>query len=289
MDDQGLATVSVDVDPVDVHLEGYGHRRVAPDRLVWRAAVPRIVEVCARVGLRATFFVVGRDAAPEAAALRDLVAAGHEVASHSMTHPMPFLALGAERIAREVEESRRALEAAAGVEVRGFRAPHWDADERLLAPLARAGYRYDASLLPTLWLPAARLALAARGTRATLRLRRTPFTLARAPFTWGGRLREFPVSVAGRLRLPLYHTARWFTDERRFAARLDACARRGEPLSYALHAVDALGLREDGVDPRLARHPGMDRPLAEKLAVLESSLRAVAARFRALPFGERLP
>jgi hypothetical protein len=52
--------------------------------------------------------------------------------------------------------------------------------------------------------------------------------------------------------------------------------------------VDALGLTEDRVDARLAVHPGMRVPLAEKLALLEEVFSAIAARFAARPFRERL-
>ena len=55
-----------------------------------------------------------------------------------------------------------------------------------------------------------------------------------------------------------------------------------------MHAVDALGLSEDRVDPKLSRHPGMDRPLKEKLELLDRTLEAIAARFRPVPFRDRL-
>jgi hypothetical protein len=43
-------------------------------------------------------------------------------------------------------------------------------------------------------------------------------------------------------------------------------------LTYQFHAVDFLGTIEDALDPRIARHPGMDRPLADKLDLAESCL-----------------
>src|SRR5262245_5126485 len=67
-----LATVSVDVDPVDLHLLGYGVGGLPPDPLAYDTALPRLVELFARTGIHATFFVVGRDAAAYAAALRAL-------------------------------------------------------------------------------------------------------------------------------------------------------------------------------------------------------------------------
>jgi hypothetical protein len=287
------ATVSVDVDPVDLHLVGYGYRGLDPDPTVIESALPRLIEVFARVGVRATFFVVGRDAVRNPAAVRALADAGHEVASHSLTHPFAFARLSDELMRRELDESRHALERASGGAVVGFRSPNFDVDSRALAAIATAGYRYDASGYPTPMLIPARLLLAikSRSAGALTRLRAWPFTFRRDPHLLpidGGRLMEFPVSVTRGLRFPVYHTARYLLGQARFERMLDAFARRGESLSYPLHGVDALGLAEDKVDARLAQHPGMEHPLEYKLALLEASLRAIVSRFEPRTFAARL-
>ena len=38
-----LATVGVDVDPVDLHLAGYGYRGLPPDSLAYEPALPRLL------------------------------------------------------------------------------------------------------------------------------------------------------------------------------------------------------------------------------------------------------
>jgi hypothetical protein len=135
------------------------------------------------------------------------------------------------------------------------------------------------------------LALKSRDAGGVLKLRAWPFTWRRDPhrLTVGARtLHEFPVSVTPTLRWPVYHTLRYGMSDGRFARVLDGFVKRGEPLSYPLHAVDALGLAEDKVDPRLAKHPGLGRPLAAKLDLLERTIAAIAARFEPLPFRDRL-
>jgi hypothetical protein len=135
------------------------------------------------------------------------------------------------------------------------------------------------------------LALKSREPAAVLRLKPWPFTMRRRPYdvvVGGKRLREFPASVTPGARLPIYHTLRYALSDARFERALDGFARRGEPLSYILHAVDILGLAEDRVDPRLAPHPGMDRPLEAKRALLERSLKSIAQRFVVVPFRDRL-
>lgn len=288
-----LATISVDVDPVDLHLMGYGYSGLAADPLVYTVALPRLCELFAANGVRATFFVVGRDAAQHRDALRALEAAGHEVASHSLSHPMPLIRVARSRLNHELGESRRLLQLASGGEVVGFRAPNWDMHARAVSSLADAGYRYDASGYPSVMQVPARLLLMLKASdpRAALRMRFWPFTFQRMPFRWrvgDKEIVEFPISVTPRLGFPLYHTTRYLIGERRFLGHLDGFLRRGEPLFYPLHAVDALGSDEDRVDPRLRRHPGMELRLDAKLRLLASSLGAIAERFESVTYREQL-
>jgi peptidoglycan/xylan/chitin deacetylase (PgdA/CDA1 family) len=283
------ATISVDVDPVDLHLLGYGFSGLAPDPLVYRVAVPRLIERFANAGVRGTFFVVGRDAASQRDALRALTAAGHEVASHSHSHPLSLASLPDEALRNELVTSRAALSEASASDVVGFRAPNFDMNRRTLRALVASGFRYDASAYPTPLLLPMRMVLALKSAdpAKVLRLTLWPFTLNRAPHTLEG-LREFPLSVTPSARLPVYHTARYFMEEARFHAQIEGFATRGESLSYVLHAVDVLGLAEDQVDVRLSAHPGMRRPLGEKIAMLDRALETIARRFDAQTFAARL-
>ena len=173
----------------------------------------------------------------------------------------------------------------------GFRAPNFDMDEPTLVRLATLGYRYDASSYPSPLLVPARLLLAlkSRDRLGVLRLNSWPFSWHRAPHRRaGGKLVEFPVSVTPGTRIPIYHTLRYSLADARFDTTLDGLAGQRHALSYVLHGVDALGLAEDRVDSRLAPHPGMNRSLAEKLALLDRPLAAIAARFECATFAERL-
>ena len=284
-----LATVSVDVDPVDLHLLGYGYTDLPPDPLVYTRALPRLAEIFARHHVRATLFVVGRDAPANAGILRQLEDAGHEIASHSVEHPMPFVRVAMSRLRFQLAESRRILNAVCQHEVIGFRAPNWDVSPRALAPLVDAGYQYDASGFPSLFQVPVRLLLLLKSSDPikTFRMRPWPWTLNRRPFRWtiGDKsLIQFPISVSPHLRFPIYHTTRYLMGERRFVRYVEGFARRQETFFYPLHAVDALGLSEDGVDPRLQRHPGLEHPLERKLALLDSSLGAIASRFECVPY-----
>jgi peptidoglycan/xylan/chitin deacetylase (PgdA/CDA1 family) len=286
-----FATVSVDVDPIDLHLLGYGFEGLPPDPLVYTRALPRLAELFGRLGIRATFFVVGRDAPHHAEALRALERAGHEIASHSQDHPLPFVRVAMSRLKHQLAESRRVLNGLLANEVIGLRAPNWDVSPRAHAPLVEAGYRYDASGFPSPFQVPVRLLLVAKSSnpRKTFRMRPWPWTFERQPYVWrnaGKDLIEFPISVSPRLRFPIYHTPRYLIGDALFRTHVEGFVRRGEMFFYTLHAVDALGLVEDAVDRRMARHPGLEHPLAYKLELLERSLVEVVARFECVPYRE---
>jgi hypothetical protein len=243
--------------------------------------------------MRATFFVLGRDAEAQGLLLRQMIAAGHEVADHSMTHPAALARLRPDRLEVELVQSKAAIEAATGTEVIGFRSPNWDIDRRLLHRLAAAGFAYDASTIPSPLLPALRFAIAARSRRPglALRLQLTPLSLRPGPRAYESQpksITEFPISVTRLTRLPIYHTMRAMIGDDDLERHLDGLRGRGLGLDYAIHAVDVLGLAEDAVDQRMARHPGMTEPLSAKLALVERTLAAVATRFDAVPYRDRL-
>jgi len=285
-----VAYVSVDLDTVDTHLAGYGVACEPCDR-VYRTAVPRLLEMLDRLRLRATLFVVARDAAAEAELCREAVRRGHEIASHSLTHPLPFSRLATAALRRELVESRTRLEDALGTPVVGFRAPGWDVSPATLAAVAEAGYAYDASVFPSPALAAGALLrkLLARGTVSDVAAGTAlgMATAVRRPHWTGpfGTLLEFPVAVSPVMRVPLLHTL-WYLSPALVRRTLARLRRAGTPLSYQFHAADLLGLAEDGVDPRLSRHPGMHLPLARKVALVEHVLGRIAADYDVQTYAE---
>ncbi len=282
------ATVSIDVDPLDAHLAGYGFAGLPKDRLIYERAIPRILDLLAAHAVRATFFWVAGDATANSRLLRQVVAAGHEVASHTESHAAAWRHFGRDEVARELRISKQRLEDAGGAPVVGFRSPGWHAPPALVEELCAAGYRYDASSFPSPLLGAAGALIWLRsGGRRRTALGARQWFSRREPHRVGV-IHEFPVSVTRSLRLPIYHTLRYGLGEARFLRALDRFAAEDHALSYPVHAVDALGLVEDGVDARMARHPGMGTPLPEKLALLGRTLAEIARRFTPLPFAARL-
>ncbi len=279
------ATLSIDLDPVEAHLAGYGIRASQDDRVYERAA-HRLLELLEKAGLHATWFIVAADAERQAGLLQKIVNAGHEIASHSVGHPADFGSLRREQREWELRESRARLEDAALMPVHGFRAPGWDRPSDLADELQASGYRYDASSFPTPLLTALRLNLwrQAKGKRPNLCL--DAWRAPRTPHRLSSGLLCYPVSTTPRLRVPVYHTLRYSLGDR-MERWIEAVAERNEPLSYPLHGVDALGMEADRIDGRLAHHPGMKLPLEQKLELLARTFDLVRRRFSVSTFAAR--
>jgi len=99
-----------------------------------------VLEVLRCERVPATFFLLGASARRDPALVREIVAEGHVVGSHGMSHRrLAFLSAAAVR--REVDEARAALEEAGAPRPRLFRAPHGFRSPFLTGALAAAGQR----------------------------------------------------------------------------------------------------------------------------------------------------
>lgn len=121
-----------------------------PDEL--DRGLPELCELLAAAGCTATFFVLGEVARRLRGRIRELAAAGHEVASHGCLHLRAAERPAAEFVA-DIRDAKALLEDLVGQPVRGFRAPEWSlrtAASPLLPRVAEAGHLYDSSLAPFL-------------------------------------------------------------------------------------------------------------------------------------------
>lgn len=108
--------------------------------------VPRILAMLGRHGIRSTFFVPGYTALRYPHVVRDIAAAGHELAHHGFLHEQPTALTPAEQ-ADALDRGLDALEAVAGVRPVGYRAPMWDLSWEMPALLHERGFLYDSSLM----------------------------------------------------------------------------------------------------------------------------------------------
>ncbi len=110
-----------------------------------RVAVPLILELLARHGVRATFFVPGIVAETYPQRVDEIVAAGHELGVHGYTHTPPSQ-LDAAAEEAELVRAKAILEGHTGGVV-GYRSPSWDFSANTLGLLDRLGFRYSTNMM----------------------------------------------------------------------------------------------------------------------------------------------
>ena len=113
-----------------------------------KVAVPLILELLARRGVRATFFTPGRVGERHPGRVREILAAGHEVALHGYTHRSPA-GLSRDEEAAELVRAREVLEGL-GAELAGYRSPSWEFSRHTVALLAEHGLRYSSNFMDDL-------------------------------------------------------------------------------------------------------------------------------------------
>ncbi|RYG88033.1 glycosyltransferase, partial [bacterium] len=84
---------------------------------------PKILDVLKQNGVPATFFVIGESAAREPGLVRRMEDEGHDVGSHSFSHPNLGV-VGPERVRLELDGAQRAIQAATGRSTILFRPPY---------------------------------------------------------------------------------------------------------------------------------------------------------------------
>lgn len=245
--------VNVDVDSLDLYYGIHGLNQ-APGEAAWELGVPRFLDLFSHLGLRATFFVVAKDLEREIPlrVAREVVAAGHELASHSYSHPYDLIQQSDAQIEAQIAKSEEIIGAVRGTQLVGFRAPGYNTNERVAQILVRRGYRYDSSLFPCppYYLTRAAIlgamSLIGKQSASIVGDLGAAFSnpLPHLQEVGDGTLLQFPISVAPGFRFPIIGTA--LTLLGRTGIRLLIPALRRMPfINLEFHALDLL----DSDDP----------------------------------------
>ncbi len=310
------ACVSVDLDGLQHYARIHGLAESALDAraraLHLTVALPRLLELFQAAGVRATLFVVGEDVhGPGAEVLDRAVQAGHELASHSHTHPYALARAAPGQLDEELGRAEEALQAVSGRRPEGFRAPGYTLSPPLLQALVRRGYRYDASVFPAVPYYLAKAAvlfamrLAGRASAssldspAVLWAPRQPYAPdVDRPYRRGtAPLLELPMAVTPVLRVPFFGTLLTSLPGWAVRAAYRAVA-RDDFLSLELHAVDVLdgadgipgallSVQRDVARPRVEKERRLAQVLGWLARDFPTATLAEAARALAQPTTER--
>lgn len=144
------AVIHLDLDGGKQIYRVHGWRWRAEDDPLFATGMRRALDFFERTAVKATLFVIAEDLddARKRELLQEAIRRGHEIASHSLTHPK-LTALDRDEKRREIFESRERLARELGVEADGFRAPGFALDRESLELIDEAGYAYDSSLFPS--------------------------------------------------------------------------------------------------------------------------------------------
>lgn len=274
-----MASVSVDIDGLHLYHRIHGLPEPQGGPSVYETGVQRFLELFARHGVRGTFFVVGEDTADPRArrVLEDAVRAGHELASHSFSHPYDLSLRSPEAIDQELARTEEAIAEIAGRRPSGFRAPGYNISPALLNALRRREYAYDSSAFPC---PAYYLAKAAvigayrlRG-RPTHSIAGDPRAMfaPRLPYrhsSSGEGLLELPMTVVPGLRLPVIGTSLIMMGRKGWRL-VRRWLQSVSFINVEFHAIDLTDHVGDGIDDALLSQPDQRVTLDKKLEVFDA-------------------
>jgi peptidoglycan/xylan/chitin deacetylase (PgdA/CDA1 family) len=284
----GLCRVTIDLDGAWCYRALHGVNRAedtaaaadcfdTDDDAILDEGLPRFLEICERVGICATLFVVGRDVGRPRFRdrLEQAVAAGHRLMSHSFSHRYDLAALPAGDIVVDLTRAAVLIAEVSGTAPVGFRAPGYTTSAALWQALVQTGHRWSSSVLPS---PAYLGAKRAVATWARLHGRRSASQRGsvRAYSPWFERppppLVELPITTA--LGLPWLGTTVALLPDAAAAAltSLAVATTPPEALVFELHLADFADGRH-----LPAAQPDATVPLAAKCSRLERALRAIAA------------
>jgi hypothetical protein len=295
--------LSLDLDNLWTYMKTHGETDWQSSPSYLSVLLPLVLDALDRHGLKITFFVVGRDLENEADIpfLRQIVERGHEIGNHSYNHEPWMQDYDENRLAEELQRNHDVLVEKLGATPVGFRGPGFCHSRVLLDVLAKLGYAFDASTLPSVLGPLARLYYFAsssmsrgeRQTRKALFGRLSDGFQPLHPFMWdtkNGPILEIPVTTVPLFRTPFHLSyLLWLSRYSKLAAAayfelaLQLCTILGVGPSFLLHPLDVLG-KEDA--PQLHFFPGMDLSRDYKLEYLDKVLARLSRSFDVVPMSE---
>ena len=181
----------------------------APISERFEASTRKIIDVCARFNVRATFFVLGLAAEKAGHVVKAIADAGHEIQSHGYGHEFVYQQTP-DQFREDITRAKALLEDLIGKEVYAYRAPCFSIDERnlwALDVLAETGHRYDSSIFP---LKTSRYGIDGYPREARIITTPAGHRLVEAPvasFTFMGK--RLPAGGGGYFRLLPYFVIRY--------------------------------------------------------------------------------
>jgi len=274
-------TIQVDLDGMRILLGNRGYESFSRHDYIFNAeTVSRFLALFDTYGIKATFFVVGKDLLDEAKKkiVLEIAERGHEIANHSMNHGLNFGKLTRKEKEREIKEAEDIIGDTVGARPAGFRAPNFDIDEATLEILEEKGYAYDSSILPSYLFSNKNI----HGFSPI-----SPYHPSRKNIWRKGRMRivEASVSTVPVIRAP-YHSSfviaahNFNMGSLVFRAGFFLTRMMKLPLNYVFHAAE---LADFNPDRRLSYYQGLKMPLKKRYEMISLILKNITENFTVFP------
>jgi len=296
------AAITSDIDTLASIYKGYGCRRPGGYTYAeFRMGLENFCRFLEPFGIKATLFMVGEDfhQPQNIPSIKAVLAKGHEIANHTLTHAQGFRLLGPEAKEAEIAGMEKICEQVTGKRPVGFRSPGWNIGDDALPILKRRGYLYDSSVHPTSLTPLLKFlhwrSMFSRsdGDRTTLghlRYMLAPARPYRATGNSLGRrgdngLVEFPLTVVPILRLPFWATFLLATGLGFFKICYRLLRALEWPIQYQFHLSDFVDYSYPELEDQVPRGKGvyvpqaLRTPLKQKWDLFERAMDMMAADY----------
>lgn len=296
-----ICAISVDVDTLEDYVSSYGHKGkgVICDEQVYSKAIPRILDLFDRFGVKATFFVVGRDIQDpqKTLILKEMIKRGHEIANHTMSHIYPFSFLPKEKKRSEIVLMQKIAEDVLQYKVRGFRAPGYGIDGETLSILEEEGYAYDSSVHPTCFMLFLNMSVLFFSSGKKMRPETKScfhFVAPLGAYTPSKNFAfirtmvkrsivEVPVTATPYFRMPFFGTFHLMFGAKIFDIGYPLLRKSGLDINYEIHAIDLLNLSEDNLDKWFKRQPAINVPVSAKEKIYSHIIESFSRDFEFEP------
>ncbi len=300
------ASISLDLDNQWSYMKIHGEEGWETFPSYFDIFVSHILKVLKELDLKITFFIVGQDAQIKEnhQSLNSIVSDGHELGNHSFKHETWLHLYTKEELREEIDKAHSIITEVTGHEPLGFRGPGFSWSNELLEVLAEKGYLYDASTLPTIIGPLARLyyfrtsnlSKQEREDRKEIFGKFSDGFRRIKPYYWklgnGKSLLEIPVTTMPIFRIPfhlsyLLYLSNYSTQLMMLYlyCAIYLCKLTKTQPSFLLHPLDLIG--GDQISS-LAFFPGMNISSERKIFIFKKVMLALSKHFNLVKMSEHL-
>ena len=292
-----IASISLDLDNLWSYMKAHGDRGWEEYPSYLDMVIPRVLDILDELGLKITFFIVGKDAEQQEnqSVLKSIVMRGHEVGNHSMNHEPWSRSSDPDFVREEITLAESLITKATDRKPVGFRGPGFSLSIAQLSVLEERGYLYDASTLPTYTGPFARAYFFKRSKFSNEEREKRKILYGSLgdglkpvkPYFWnlpdGKSILEIPVTTMPVFKTPFHLTYLLYLSgfsqqlaEIYLRIALHMCKVTGTSPSFLLHSTDFIGCDELS---KLSFFPGMNLSSKKKRRVFTKVMNLLSHRY----------